>query len=82
MTESSRKPGDSHTPLPDDIPARLSLTEVAALFPRWELQTTAPGAYTATLRAGSALHVVAAHTPAELAARIRGVEREDPPPDI
>ena len=82
MTESSRTgPSDSHprAASPDEMPTRLSLGELVALFPEWVVQQQGEGAYTATRRRGSATRVVAAHTPAELAAAIARIEQADRP---
>jgi len=80
VTESSRKPsGGSHprAAVPDDLPARLSLDELRAIFPDWTVQQLAGAACTATRKSGASTRVVGADSPAELAAAILRIEREE-----
>jgi hypothetical protein len=52
---------------PTNEPAELTLGEVAAIFPAWDIQEVATGAYTATRQSGSQTRVIAANDPVTLA---------------
>ena len=64
-------PGDGSAPAP------LTLAELRTLFPAWTIQQVAASAYTATRVTGAATRVVGADTPAEMAAALLRIERQE-----
>lgn len=65
-------------PMPD-LPAPTIADVIAAYAHRgWQIAQTGAAVFTAEYRAGTRLHVLAAHSPADLAARIRDAELAAP----
>ena len=67
----------SDHPTSPETPSPITLAEVISLFPPWVIAQSPSGALTATRRRGNQVRVVGADSPAEMAAALLRIERQE-----